>query len=241
MPYARQNYIKERLSLNLARLKKGGEKFEVILEDPDKALELREGKQADVRDILQSPEIFSDAKKSQLAPESDIKKIFSTEDAFKIAEEIIKKGEIQLTEEHRTRIFEQKKRQVLEYIHQNTVDPKTKLPHPIKRLELAFEEAKIRIDPSDTVSWQVDKILPKLQTILPLSVSKMQLKVTIPAKYAGSAYGTLKSKYNLIKERWNDDGSVSFESIGAAGLKLDVIGLINKLTNGEAMIEDIGK
>ena len=74
--YTQQNYAKERLSLNLARLKKGGEKFEIILEKPDKAIELREGKEIDVRDILQSEEIFADAKKGLLAPKTDIKKIF---------------------------------------------------------------------------------------------------------------------------------------------------------------------
>ena len=106
---------------------------------------------------------------------------------------------------------------------------------------MAFEQAKIHIDPSDTITWQVDKILLKLQPILPLSFSRMHLKVRIPAKYAGHAYGTLKGKYKLSKEVWNNDGSVDFEATGPAGLKPDVLNLINKLTNGEADIKDIGE
>lgn len=241
MTFAPQYYVKERLSLNLARLKKGGEKFEVILQNPDKAVELREGKQVDVKDILQSEEIFEDAKKSKLAPSTSIKKVFNTDDALKIAEQIIKKGEVNLSEEYRKKLYEQKKRRVIEYIRQNAIDPKTKLPHPLKRIELAFEQAKIHIDPTDTVGWQVDKIIPKLQPIIPLSLSRMHLNVRVPAKYAGSAYGALKGKYNLARERWNNDGSVEFEAIGSAGQKPDFINLTNKLTNGEAEIKDLGE
>ncbi len=241
MTFAPMYYVKERLSLNLARLKKGGEKFEIILKDPEKAIELREGKQVDVRDILQSEEVFEDAKKAKFASDSSLRKVFNTEDKLKIAEQIIRKGEVNLTEEYRKKLYEQKKRRIIEYIHQNAINPKTNLPHPVKRIELAFEQAKIRIDPSDTVGWQVDKIIPKLQPILPLSLSRMHLKVRISAKYAGPAYGALKGKYNLIKERWGDDGSVEFEAIGSAGLKPSVINLINKLTNGEAEIKDVGE
>ncbi len=241
MSFTQQYYVKERLSLNLARLKKGGKKFEIIIEDPDKALELREGKDVNIHDVLQSEEIFSDAKKSELAKEADIQQTFNTVDPLEVAKKIIRKGEVQLTAEYRKKLFDQKKRKIIEYIHQNAIDPKTRLPHPVKRIELAFEEAKIHIDASDTVSWQVDRIIPKLQPILPISFSKMRLKVVIPTKYAGHAYGSLKGKYNLIKEKWLNDGAVEFEATGSAGLKREFIDLVNKLTNGEAEINDLGE
>ena len=134
MTFARQYYVKERLSLNLARLKKGGERFEIILKNPDTALELRAGRNVDIKDILQSEEIFEDAKKAKLAPEASLVKIFNTKDPIEIATQIIKKGEINLTEEHRKRILEQKRKTIIEYIHQNSIYPKTKLPQPVKRI-----------------------------------------------------------------------------------------------------------
>ena len=44
--------IKEKTHYCIIRLKKGGENFEVVLKDPDKALELRGGKPVEIRDIL---------------------------------------------------------------------------------------------------------------------------------------------------------------------------------------------
>ena len=39
MAHPQQTYDKERISLNIARLKKGGENFEIILDNPKLALE----------------------------------------------------------------------------------------------------------------------------------------------------------------------------------------------------------
>ena len=51
-----KTFDKERLSVNLARLKKAGENFELII-DPDKILEYRKNK-AEVRDVLMYEKIF---------------------------------------------------------------------------------------------------------------------------------------------------------------------------------------
>ena len=62
----------------------------------------------------------------------------------------------------------------MEIIHRNGVDPKTKLPHPIQRLENAFEEAKIKIDERRSAEDQVKEILDKLRPVLPISFEKKE-------------------------------------------------------------------
>lgn len=121
----------------------------------------------------------------------------------------------------------------------NAADPKTGLPHPLQRLELAMEQAKVQIDPYTPAEAQVDKIISELRPILPLKFEKVRIRITIPAKYAGSAYATLKKKYELKGEQWLNDGSVQFEMQTPAGLKLDIFNIINKLTSGEAQIEEL--
>ena len=131
--------------LNLARLKREGNLFEISV-DPDLAIRWKKGEAVDLREALRADKIFADAKKGEIASDSLLEKYFQTSDPLKIAEIIIKKGEIQLTSEHRSEQREQKKRRLVELIHRNAVDPHTKLPLPLTRIENAFEEAKLHLD-----------------------------------------------------------------------------------------------
>lgn len=231
--------VKERISFNLAKLKKGGETFEIVLKDPNLALEFQRGKPIEMRDILESEKVFKDANKGEVQSETKMKQWLGTSDAIEAAKVILKQGEVALTAEHRKAMFEAKKKRILEYIHMNAADPKTGLPHPLQRLELAMEQAKVQIDPYTPAEAQVDKIISELRPILPLKFEKVRIRITIPAKYAGSAYATLKKKYELKGEQWLNDGSVQFEMQTPAGLKLDIFNIINKLTSGEAQIEEL--
>ena len=238
MAHPQQTYDKERISLNIARLKKGGENFEIILDNPKLALEYKEGRSISPREFLRSEEIFKDAKKGKLASENEMEKLFGTTDVLEVAGVIIKEGDMHLTAEIRKQMYENKKKMIINYIHMNTLDPRTKAPHPVTRIELAMEEAKVKIDPFDTVQYQVKKILPQLRTIIPLAVESAKLRVLIPSKYAAKTYSVLKGKYEVSQETWNNDGSVSFQIEAKAGLKPEIIDIINKLTNGEAEISE---
>ena len=58
----------EKIHLNLGRIKKEGENFEIVV-DPDLAIEFKDGKEVDIREVLKSEEVFSDAKKGLLCSE----------------------------------------------------------------------------------------------------------------------------------------------------------------------------
>ena len=61
----------------------------------------------------------------------------------------------------------------------------------------------------------------------------------LAAEEQSSDYAGATLKYNLNKETWLNDGSVQFEIDAPAGQKPDIINAINKLSYGEAQIEDI--
>ena len=111
----RQTMDHERVSFNLARLKKGGINFEVAV-DPDLAIDLKNGKDVDIKDIIKSEEIFSDVKKGLFAPEKEINKLFNTTNALDVAKIIIKEGVIQLTEEYRSKVRAEKKKKIIAII-----------------------------------------------------------------------------------------------------------------------------
>lgn len=234
--------IKERISFNLARMHKGSETFEIVLKNPDNALAFRQGREdIPMRDILEIPKIFSDAKKGMEPTPSAMKKVFGTDNADEIAKAILRKGELALTQEQRKAMSDAKRRKIIDFIHINAGDPRTGLPHPAQRIENAMEQAKVIIDPYQPVGGQIEKILQQLRPVLPLSFEKQRIRVTLPPKYSGAAYSTIKSKYKLQNEKWLDDSSVKFELEFPAGVKPDVFNLINKLTSGEAIIEELRK
>jgi ribosome maturation protein SDO1 len=221
----------------LARIKKHGMNFEISV-DPDKALEYKKGN-ASLREVLLADNIFSDAKRGEIAKESDLQTAFETTDTDKIADIILTKGEIQLTSDHRAEEREKKKKQLIHFINVNAVDPKTGLPHPPTRIELALEQGKITLDYNKTVEEQLDEIISKLRPIIPISIQKKKLQVVIPANYAGKAYQPVKDSATILKDEWGNDGSWTVTVEIPAGLYPDFIQKMNGLTSGEVTISEV--
>ncbi|MFC1741478.1 ribosome assembly factor SBDS [Nanoarchaeota archaeon] len=230
----------ERVSFNLAKLKKGGQKFEIVV-DPDNAIAYRKGIDIDIKDVLRGEKIFSDAKKGVLAPESDMKSLFNSSDPLKVADIILKQGEIQLTTEYRDKLREQKKKRVIALIHRNAMDPKTRLPHPIARLENAFEQANCKIDEFKTAEEQVGDIVKALRVQLPIKIEQIQLQIDIPPQFAHQAYGVLKRMGDIKQETWGNDGSLVVKLQIPAGLQEDVMGKMNSMTHGGVDIKLLGE
>ncbi len=222
---------KERVSLNLAKLKKENQNFEVVI-DSDAAVAFKEGKDIDIRDIVKSHEIFSDAQKGNVAPENIMKNIFNTTNTLEVAKIIIKEGEIQLTAEYRQQLREKKKKQIIEIIHKYGVDPRTHAPHPTLRIENAIEEAKVKIDEFKNVDEQVQDILSKLRPILPIKFEIKEIAVKIPGDYAGKSSPIVYKFGKVLREEWQRDGSWVCVVELPAGLEEELYDQLNNLTHG---------
>jgi len=216
---------------NLARLKKGGEYFEVSIK-PDPAIELKKGKNVNINDVLNSEEIFFDVRKGFLASEERLKQVFGTENISEIAKKIIKEGEISLTSEYRQKLRDDKKKQIITMISRNAINPKTKLPHPAARIEAAMAEAKARIDELKTAEEQIDHIIKKLQPIIPIRLEKELVEIRIPANQAPKAYPVAKGFGKIKKQQWESDGSWRGLMEVPAGLVQDMIDRLNSMTHG---------
>ena len=224
-------FDKEKLHINLARLRKGGEKFEIDI-NPDKAMAFKQGADIDIRDVLKVEKIFVDAKKGMLASEKLMQQLFSTSDPIEVAKLIIKGGEIQLTEEFRNKSREQKMKKVMEIIHRNGIDPRTNLPHPMTRIENAFEEARIHLDEYKAAEAQVEDVLKKLRPILPIKFAMKEIAVRIPPDYAAKSYALVKGFGRILNEDWLTDGSWSFVIEMPGGMESEFYDKLNSFTHG---------
>ncbi|MBT0159298.1 ribosome assembly factor SBDS [Candidatus Bathyarchaeota archaeon A05DMB-2] len=190
----------------VARLTKDNEHFEILVK-PQKALDYRTGKIAGITEVLAADFIFSDANKGTKVSEEQMRKAFGTTDPLKIADIILKKGTLQLTTEQRHKMIEDKRKQIIDFISRQAVDPKTNLPHPPMRIENAMEQIRYPIDPYKPVEEQAKEIVKLLRPILPLKIEQISVGVRIPAEYSARAYGAMKSFGTIKKEEWRADGS----------------------------------
>ncbi len=214
-----------------ARYTHSGHKFEILL-DSEKVRKYKEDGNVQIRDILIGDDIFTNLSKAERAKEDLLLEIFKTSDILKIAEHIIKHGEIQLTTEQRREAHEKKKNKIISYISKHAVDPKTKLPHPPQRIENALEQAKVRIDPLTRAEDQIKDIIKQLRPLLPLSFENKVVAFRIPVKYAGTTRTAIARTGNILKEEWS--GQYWFAEIEIpAGMQDELFSEVNSITHGE--------
>ncbi|EHP69445.1 MAG: ribosome assembly factor SBDS [Metallosphaera yellowstonensis] len=222
----------------VAKYESHGERFEILVK-PKEAMALRQGKSISISDIVVSDTIYKDVKKGLKASPSSLKKVFGTTDFEAISREIILKGEIPVTAEQRKEILENKRKQIIDFIHRNAVDPKTNLPIPPSRLEMALEQTKVQIDINKDIESQALQIIHELTKIIPIKIAKALLEIRVSQKYAGRVRQQLQSLGNVKKSNWLADGTLIAEIEIPAGAQQDVIDKLNSITKGEIEVRVI--
>jgi ribosome maturation protein SDO1 len=215
----------------VARLTKDNEHFEILVK-PQKALEYHNGKTSAITEVLAAETIFADANKGTRISEEIMKKVFKTIDPLKIADEILKKGTLQLTTDQRRKMVEDKRLQIVDFIARQAVDPKTNLPHPPARIENAMEQIHYPIDPYKSVEEQTKDIVKLLRPILALKIEQVIVAIKVPSQYASRAYGTIKAFGVLKREEWRGDGSWYGELEMPAGAYTSTLNKLGDITKG---------
>lgn len=220
----------------IARLSTHGASFEILV-DPYLARDLKEGKTVDMRSVLAVDKIFKDARKGEAASEETMKRIFGNTDVFQIAEEIIKRGEVQITTEQRKQMREEKLKQVVSIIARRAINPQTKTPHPPSRIEEAIKQTRIHIDEFVSAEEQVPRVVKAIQSLLPLKFEMAKIAAKIPPAYVGKTQSVVRKMGTLKQEEWLDDGSWAVLLEVPAGLKAEIYDKLNELTRGEVQIK----
>lgn len=220
----------------IARLESYGEKFEILV-DPDLAADFRNPdneKEINIEDILAVEEIFKDSKKGDKASDESMKKVFETTDVLEVAEQILKKGNIQITAEQRRQMQEDKRKQVISTIAREGINPQNGLPHPATRIENAMNEAKVKIDPFKSVDEQVQTALKAIKVLIPIKFEKIRVAVRLPNTATGQSYSAIRPFGKIITEEWQDDGSWIAIVEMSGGLQDDFNHKMASISGGEA-------
>jgi len=225
----------EASNLTTVRLTEGGEHFEILV-NPDAALSYKQGRNVEASQVIVADEVFSDSNKGLRVGVEKLRKHFNTDDEAQAAVEILKRGELNLTQEQRKRLTEEKRRAVIAIISKNFVDPRTMLPHPPMRIEQAMQEQRVSIDPFLDANEQTKSVIEKLRTIIPLKSEKVKLSVKVSAQYSGQTIGILKNFGEIRKEEWGADGTLSAIVEIPAGGQPGLLDRLGSTTKGAAQV-----
>ena len=212
-----------------------GVQYEILV-NPDAALSFKQGKNVEPSQVIVADEVYTDAHKGLRASSEKLKIHFGSDDHAKAAVEILRRGELNLTQEQRKRLTEEKRRAVVAIISKNFVDPRTTLPHPPTRIEQAMEEARISVDPFQDAQEQAKNVVDKLRTILPLKSENVKLQVRVSAQYSGQTIGILKNFGQIMKEDWGADGTLSAIVEIPAGGQPALLDRLGSTTRGAAQV-----
>jgi ribosome maturation protein SDO1 len=214
-----------------ARITLAGERFEILV-NPDAALNFRIGKDKSISKVLVVDTIFTDSGKGFRPSEDKLKEAFGTTDFHRIAEIILKRGELKLTKEQRRRLVEEKRKQIISFISRNCIDPRTGFPHPPLRVEQAMKQVSLVIDPFKRGEEQAKNFIEELRPILPMKIERMRLAVKIPPEHAPRVMGIVRDFGSVGREEWQRDGSWIAIVEMPAGLHSSFLKRISDTTHG---------
>jgi len=231
-------FLSDHRSQIIARIKVKGKNFEILV-DLNKSLELKKTGKGFMQDILIFDGIFSDFKKGLKVKENELKNSFGTTDIYKVAEKIIRNGELLLPLEYKTKEREAKIKQIVEWLSKNCINPQTSLPHPPDRIKSAIDQVGVKIEEAKSAQVQAPAVLKLIQKILPIKIETKRLAIKVTPAYTGRTYGLLREF--MLKEEWIADGSLSCViEIPSASLS-DFFDKLNSLTHGTALTKEIPK
>lgn len=180
-------------NVSLVRMKKGKKRFEVACY-PNKIHDFKSGVEKNIDEVLQIPQVFLNVSKGQVASSEDLKTAFNSTDLDEIILEILKKGEIQLSEKERAQQNEKLHNEILNIISAKCINPKSKKRYPPTMIDKALKELKfnfVNARSGKSKALEAIKLLVEKQ-IIPIARAKMRVKVIMPSK----EYKTIKSDFH---------------------------------------------
>ena len=222
-------------NLIMARIKSHGKTFEILV-DADPALEMKKTGHGNIAGFLESPGIFTDLKKGLKYSEKELEEVFETADIYKIAEKIVKNGELQLPFSYKEKERELKYKQIVNFIASSCSDPAGR-PVPAERIKNALEQIDLKIDENKPIDTQALAILKLLQKVLPIKLATKRIAIKISAMHTGKLYGYLKDF--ILQEEWLSDGSLSCTVEIPVKIQSEFYDRLNSVTHGASITKEL--
>lgn len=219
----------------IARLRSGKITFETMV-DLENAMKLRSGEAVDISNIIRDVAVYTDQKKGLRAGNAELMNVFGTTEFNKVAEQIVKKGQLEVTQDYRDEKVETRKKQIIDFLSKNAVDSRTNRPFTPDILEKAIKESGINIQ-DKPIDKQIPDIVNKIKSIIPIKIETKKIRIKIPSIYTGKVYGLFQE--HKEKENWLSNGDLEVILNLPIGIQMDFYDKLNSITHGSVLSEEI--
>eukprot|EP01119_Soliformovum_irregulare_P004052 TRINITY_DN15067_c0_g1_i1.p1 TRINITY_DN15067_c0_g1~~TRINITY_DN15067_c0_g1_i1.p1 ORF type:complete len:252 (+),score=91.31 TRINITY_DN15067_c0_g1_i1:89-844(+) len=182
-------------NVSIVRLKKGGKRFELACY-PNKVKSWRDGIEKDIDEVWHSNTVFTNVSKGVAAKKDELKKCFGTEDKNACAMEILKNGEIQVTDKERQQLKEDLLKDIANVVASKCIDPETKRPITVGIVERAMKDIHFSVNEKRSAKQQALEVIRLLKEKIPIERAKMRLKIHM----AGKDGSRIKEKLSPLLE-----------------------------------------
>ena len=220
----------------IVRYKHGKLRYEIVV-DPREALKWKQNKrdEVDQTELFTTRDIFHNITKGERPTDEDLLNSFGDMTNEEMLFTILEKGELLLTQDQRNELTAKRRKEIVDYIHRHTINPKNQQPHPKLRIENALLQAGISLQEKGKVADIVPEIIQQLQTLLPMRFESIKLEIRMPSQLAGSIFQQFYSYGELSAEEWSG-AFFSCQLLLPSGLLSDFTEFLNKRTKGKAQI-----
>jgi len=163
----------------VVRMKKGGKRFEIACYR-NKVVSWRNKVEKDIDEVLQTHTVYTNVSKGQAAKKEDLVKCFGTEDQSKICEEILAKGELQVSDKERHTQLEATFKDIANVVADKTINPETKRPYTVSIIERSMKDIHFSIKPNQSAKQQALEVIKALKDVMPIERSQMKLRILFP-------------------------------------------------------------
>lgn len=222
----------------VVRLKRKGKRFEIACYK-NKVLSWRAGNEADLDEVLQTDRVFSNVSKGILANSKDMQAAFKTDDASKIVLEILRQGELQVSERERQHQTDNLFNEIAVIVANMCVDPATKRPFSVGIIERAMRDTlHFAVVPNRSAKVQAQAVIKQLEQHMNIRRAQMRLKLSVPTSVAKSVKSNLKEHIHTWEdEDW--DGPYEATVLIAPGSFRAVDEVLRAESRGQASFEVI--
>jgi ribosome maturation protein SDO1 len=197
-------------NVSLVRMKKGKKRFEIACYQ-NKVHDFQSGVEKNIDEVLQIPQIFVNVSKGQVASSEDLKSSFNTTNIDEIILEILKKGEIQLSEKERAQQNEKLHNEILSIISAKCINPKSKKRYPPTLIDKALKEIKFNLVNARSAkakALEAIKLLIEKQ-IIPIARAKMRVKLNLSKNFYETVKDELENNFiSDLESQTNTDENV---------------------------------
>ena len=120
--------------------------------------------------------------KGQVAKKEDLVKVFGTENQTEICKEILKKGELQVSDKERQHQLESQFKEIANIVADKCLNPELKRPYPLTMIEKAMRDIHYSIKPNQSTKQQALQVIKMLKESIPIERAQMRLRVIFRGK-----------------------------------------------------------